>query len=1351
MQIKIINQNGETLQILKNVYNLNLQDEVFLKTQGSEILSFDIVWEEGKSLKNESLLEVNNRVYRVKSITELKGKTLVKHIEAEGLWYELIDKLFAPHLFNDKTISEVITIILENTGWVAGDIIITPARDLLINEEITVLQALSKVQEAYGGIFHFDTKNKVINVYETIPNEKNLYFQYGKNIVEIEKIINTNNLVTRLYVEGKDGLTIETVNNGIPYIENFDWFIENGFEPEIREYKIKNENITNPQRLLEYAQDRLLDLSKPEISYNVKIAETEELPKLGERVIIRDKDIEMDIESVVIKRDIDLLKPWNSVITLNTKVPELATQIIQFEEGQITEFDKQPPSPPTNLQLTTVLMNNESYVIADFDSSPELDVIGYEIAYSYDEEFWETVIVTEPPANVKVTPGKLVFVRVRAYDIEGFKSEWTLTESIVSTQDIIPPARPSFITAKGLFQKIKLEWTKNTEEDFKEYHIQVSGTEDFANILNEYYLNANYMVYSGQTNTTYYFRVSAIDTSLNESDWSHVASATTAAVYDEDIESAIIEEMENNLDTLNNETLPALQEDLSMLEDIAALEIPASFTMLFTTSLQDDLGGVVPEGYAPLIQNGDFINTNLNRELKTQLGLINENITQINNLITQTEDIETNIENINGTITNIQTTVDTHTSQISQTISDVTALAGRVTSVEGDITTIEQTVGQIQTTVTSHETRISDAETTLVSYGTQITQNANSISSIATRVTDTETNITAIIQDVDSIESTVVSHSDTLETHATSIQQNANSITSIVADIEDINTNISSITQTVDEIQLTVSSHTTELGTLSTQVTQNADSITTVVSRVDTAETNISQIQQDIDSIELSVTSITGDISDINSNITTLDSRITIAEGNITSTVSRVTSLETNVTAIIQDVDSIESIVATHTTKLNEHDNTLTTHYSLIQQNSDSITSTVANVEMLEDIAALEIPTSFTMLFTTSLQDDISGVTPEGYEPVIRNGDFINTNLNRMIEVHETRITQTENDITLMALDIDGLETNFSQLQVTVNGINATVISQGETLDTHASQIQQLSNQITFAVAAVDENGNPVTGASLVLTADGKIKATADKFIVDGDVLVNGSITASKLGADSVTANAIGANQIITNVANIKNGVIETAHIKDAAISSAKIADAAITNAKIGTAAVDTANIADLAVTNAKINDINAEKITAGIIKGYTNTTKFDLDHDLIQVGNNVKMGKGVLPDTSDGLYIENGRIMVKNPSGTVVIDGTKNMLKILLTGIIEVPPNKLTWFYFDKLNYAPIFLFYDVFQSSTINYTAATSFYKYMDTNGNLINKGLWAATGTDHIRFLNYGNSNVYIRYYIFQEIGI
>lgn len=90
-------------------------------------------------------------------------------------------------------------------------------------------------------------------------------------------------MVTRLYVEGKDGLTIEEVNNGIPYIENFDWFIQNGLEPEIKEYKIKNEDIDNSVELLQFATSQLEELSKPQISYNVKIENLNELPKLGEK------------------------------------------------------------------------------------------------------------------------------------------------------------------------------------------------------------------------------------------------------------------------------------------------------------------------------------------------------------------------------------------------------------------------------------------------------------------------------------------------------------------------------------------------------------------------------------------------------------------------------------------------------------------------------------------------------------------------------------------------------------------------------------------------------------------------------------------------------------------------------------------------------------------------------------------------------------------------------------------------------------------------------------------------------------------------------------------------------------
>jgi phage minor structural protein len=86
-----------------------------------------------------------------------------------------------------------------------------------------------------------------------------------------------------------------------------------------------------------------------------------------------------------------------------------------------------------------------------------------------------------------------------------------------------------------------------------------------------------------------------------------------------------------------------------------------------------------------------------------------------------------------------------------------------------------------------------------------------------------------------------------------------------------------------------------------------------------------------------------------------------------------------------------------------------------------------------------------------------------------------------------------------------------------------------------------------------------------------------------GELIVDGAITASKIAAGAITAGS----------AIIADGAIVTAKIADAAITSAKIAslavgtgaiqDGAITNAKIANLAVGTAAIADAAVTQAKV------------------------------------------------------------------------------------------------------------------------------------------------------------------------
>ena len=105
------------------------------------------------------------------------------------------------------------------------------------------------------------------------------------------------------------------------------------------------------------------------------------------------------------------------------------------------------------------------------------------------------------------------------------------------------------------------------------------------------------------------------------------------------------------------------------------------------------------------------------------------------------------------------------------------------------------------------------------------------------------------------------------------------------------------------------------------------------------------------------------------------------------------------------------------------------------------------------------------------------------------------------------------------------------------------------------------------------------------------------------DLIVDGSIIASKLAAGSI---AVGS-----------------AAIQDGAIRNALIADAAITNAKI----------ADLAVSDAKIASLNASKITAGF-----------LDAARIAAG------------SIDATKINSNGLDIRTPGGTVILSSSQNL-----------------------------------------------------------------------------------------------
>ncbi|MGB4435496.1 MAG: hypothetical protein WBI45_08620, partial [Defluviitoga tunisiensis] len=155
---------------------------------------------------------------------------------------------------------------------------------------------------------------------------------------------------------------------------------------------------------------------------------------------------------------------------------------------------------------------------------------------------------------------------------------------------------------------------------------------------------------------------------------------------------------------------------------------------------------------------------------------------------------------------------------------------------------------------------------------------------------------------------------------------------------------------------------------------------------------------------------------------------------------------------------------------------------------------------------------------------------------------------------------------------------------------------------------------------------------------------------------------------------------------------------------------------------------------------ITADKINVTQLSAITS------DVGVLHAGDYVDIGDGVLPDGSDGIYIENGKIMVKNPDGTVVIDGTKNMLKILVRGTATIKVDNKVTIYFEDLGYRPIFLFY----VSASDGSAAFPYYDSFQFYGEIIPTGVKGQAYTNKITIDNYFSQSVSVSYYIFEEVA-
>ena len=122
-----------------------------------------------------------------------------------------------------------------------------------------------------GYRWEFDTTGEIWRIHlKRLPTKFKADVTYKKNMTEIQKILDPTTVVTRLYClgygEGDNQLGIESVNNGIPYLESNGATTTWGIKSSI----LVDRRFENPETLKAYGQALLDQLKHPYKSYTTR-------------------------------------------------------------------------------------------------------------------------------------------------------------------------------------------------------------------------------------------------------------------------------------------------------------------------------------------------------------------------------------------------------------------------------------------------------------------------------------------------------------------------------------------------------------------------------------------------------------------------------------------------------------------------------------------------------------------------------------------------------------------------------------------------------------------------------------------------------------------------------------------------------------------------------------------------------------------------------------------------------------------------------------------------------------------------------------------------------------------------
>lgn len=277
----------------------------------------------------ENYVETDDYSYVVKEINMSKNDYIYFYCDAniEDLQFNLISVFDA----FDISVQQAMAKAIENTGWKLEYNSHTATAVEYKLAQTTPYELLKQIKEDYDLEIFYDTKEKVVKVYDYMGGDKGSYFSNELKLKLLNRQGQSYDFATVLYPIGKDGITIGTINNGLNLLENYSYC--NKYIPR---YWVQDD-IEHPEQLKMAAEAYLSYVSSPIVSYSVELSALPAGTALGDSIIIVDKIKRTKQKQRVVKVINYPFSPERDKVEISNQIVNFADTFIKYN----SDYNKQ--------------------------------------------------------------------------------------------------------------------------------------------------------------------------------------------------------------------------------------------------------------------------------------------------------------------------------------------------------------------------------------------------------------------------------------------------------------------------------------------------------------------------------------------------------------------------------------------------------------------------------------------------------------------------------------------------------------------------------------------------------------------------------------------------------------------------------------------------------------------------------------------------------------------------------------------------------------------------------------------------------------------------------------------------